>query len=642
MSWWDEFWGRESRKSASLSIGELGAPGTQIFGGLIVQDYGAELQGRDRYAKFAAMRRHFMVEALMEAATTPITAGDWTVNPYVEGEDLDAIQDRDVEVARSVGRWLFEMPETRWKTFIAEACLGIFYGAAYFEKVFGFNAEGKVVPIKLGYRSLDSIVKWHPGKNNEFLGFWQETYGDLEFRGYIPAAKLVPIVYRPDGANFEGRGLFVPMYDVYRTMIDLQAMYLVSLQRTGSGILIGKHKGNWTEEQKARQKQIDEMYHKGKMSTLWHSSDVDIELTSIQEPSGVLDNLRWGARGMMLIMNCEFMDLGSGGNTGSFALGEIQYNHFRTTLEEKADVIREAVQKSVVERLVDINFPGAPYPTLSFGLKERNILEMAEAVNKLMGGQSVLQPGPEMYKHFHQQLNIPYEDASEDDVDDSRAGGNPEEEDQEASAAAESAAPSLSLHLGRELRSRDPTRDGSGPRRPLLAIEERYGLVEFNDRWDDFVAELVSRLENGLDLLTEGLLDKIRRALLKNQLRQAQVAPWVKKTKAAFEQRIWSQVEQIIKDTANHFARRAGLDTPAFTAAEMAVARGLTLQKLDGLIEEARSKLWLRITTDTQLLEALKDRGDFSVGDALFVAGAERLSELEVVVFGNARQGGCE
>ena len=484
-------------------------------------------------------------------------------------------------------------------------------GVAYFEKVLEPLASGGWKPIKLPPRALRTVDRYKTGLHGEFEGIYQRLEGDAATGGHdpvvlIPAEKLIRVTFDEQDGNFEGNGFYVDMYDEWKQSEELSKLYRAAMTRAGSGALLINHSGTLSQAEQDRWKKAGDKYTAGELSWLMLPEKFKAEITALHEPDTLLEHLRLRKRNIYEIANCEHLEQGSG-STGSYALASVQMDSFLLSLGETAKVIRDAVQSSLIEPLVDYNFrDGTPYPKLRFQLAKRSIAQIGETVGTLLSG-GVVVPTPEVVKQMHEELGLPTEGI--DEYFEERAKARPTMPPDGDDDGDEDSASAWEVRFQAEYRQ-DPTRDGSGAWRAALPIERQYQLIQFNDRWDDWVDEMARRLTKGADALVYALIDKVRRYLLANDLASAVGSEYTAAGMERLEKAVVAAVRAIADAAAQHFYDRAGLgDAPPFTAKELAIMKTLTVKRLTRFMDNAQGTLFRRLDTSTELLDALS-RGE--------------------------------
>ena len=117
------------KKRRSLG-GEIGESGTEIYDGVIYEEYNQKLFGSLGIDAYDKMRKSDgTVQGALKAVKLPIQRAKWFVQPASE----DA---QDEEIAAFVTKALFELQTITWANFLRQSLLMLDFGHMVFEKVF--------------------------------------------------------------------------------------------------------------------------------------------------------------------------------------------------------------------------------------------------------------------------------------------------------------------------------------------------------------------------------------------------------------------------------------------------------------------------------------------------------------------------
>ncbi|GAG85867.1 unnamed protein product, partial [marine sediment metagenome] len=126
----------------------------------------------------------------------------WAVKPADSKKKV-----KDDEDAQFLEECMRSMTHT-WSDLISEVMSMFPYGWAFFEQVFTFRKDGKVVWKKIPIRTQNSLEHWEIGESGDTIGIYQRPTPDYKLR-YIPF-KGKGILFRTEsrGNNPEGRSRF--------------------------------------------------------------------------------------------------------------------------------------------------------------------------------------------------------------------------------------------------------------------------------------------------------------------------------------------------------------------------------------------------------------------------------------------------
>ena len=121
----------EKKTTRSLPSGvELGGSGTEMWDGIITEEYNTDLRGIEGFKNYDKMRRNdATVKSAILAVTLPIRRAKWYVQPASDSPE-------DIERADFIQWNLFDGLSSTYDDFIRQACLHLVFGNIVFEKVF--------------------------------------------------------------------------------------------------------------------------------------------------------------------------------------------------------------------------------------------------------------------------------------------------------------------------------------------------------------------------------------------------------------------------------------------------------------------------------------------------------------------------
>jgi phage gp29-like protein len=415
-------------KTPSPQFGEIGAPGTQIFGGtLMQQDYNPDLQAPASYDIYDKMRfSDGQVGAALKVIKLPILRAHWEVEPA-----SDSAQDR--EIAEFCERDLRNMT-TSFAATLRQIMLHLDYGSHPFEEVWEVRDDGLVHLRKLAPRHPRSVLRWLSDENGGFAGIQQ---GAIKASGWslvdIPGSKLVNFVNEQEGANFRGISILRQAYKHWFYKDGMYRIDAIANEKRTVSIDIGTIKPGAVNKDS-----VKESLERALMTFHAHEKNYFVEdeenYTYRLETGGVS---RGNANAIMASIDhhdlrilraviAEFVAMGSG-STGSLAMHKDKTGFFLMALEATSDNIAETITAYLLKRWVDYNWRVTEYPRMKYSrLDTRDTAQLAQAVNQLMSVKA-LTAGEDTERELRVLLDLPeetrpYEDEPEEpEIDDDEA-----------------------------------------------------------------------------------------------------------------------------------------------------------------------------------------------------------------------------
>ena len=390
---------------------EIGRSGTNIFKGIIVEEYLPELSGARAMRVYDEMRKSdATVKAALSAISLPIRQATWFVSPGSEDK-------KDIEIAEYVEKCLFQYQSMTWDDTLRQALLSDAYGVMVFEKVFETREEGGQVWItwkKFAPRMPKSITAWELADGS--LGIKQTTTegGSVE----IPMDKLLVFNSDKEGDNWWGISKLRPAYKHWYIKTNLEKIDAIAHERQGLGVPFVELPKNASEEDRLQAQTILENLRAHEKGYLIQPAGMavefkDMKANSTKDASRAID---YHNRSITLAVLAQYLMLGSGAS-GSFALSQNHSELLLTSLEATANMVKDVFNKYAIQQLVDLNFDGVEnYPTLDFaGISKEDVKALSVSFQQLVQS-GFLKPTPADEAHVRKMIGLP-ERTEEDDME---------------------------------------------------------------------------------------------------------------------------------------------------------------------------------------------------------------------------------
>lgn len=399
---------------------EIGKSGTNIFAGIVKEEYLSDLSGERGMKKYDEMRKSdATVKAALSAVQLPIRRAQWFVTPASEDE-------RDIEIQQFVERCLFEEMSITWDDFIRQALLETVYGVMVFEKVFDIrNIDGKpmIVWKKFAPRLPRSITSWQQADGTDGIQQLTNSGGFVS----IPMDKLIIFVNEKEGDNWNGVSLLRSAYKPWYIKSNLETIDAVAHERQGLGVPFVKLANGASKEDEAKAQTILENMRASENGYLVEPDGVsvdfkDMKASTAKDAARAID---YHDRQISKAVLAQFLSLGSG-PSGSRALSEDHSTLFLQSIEAIANGIVDVINKYAIKQLVDLNFQNVEkYPKLDYaGISRTDIDKLTTSYQRLVqtGG---IKPTEADEKYLRKIMGLPERDES--DMSDTTDADMPED-----------------------------------------------------------------------------------------------------------------------------------------------------------------------------------------------------------------------
>jgi hypothetical protein len=400
----------ETKKKPRSLVGELGQSGTNIWNGLIDEEYNRDLQGDQGYEAFDKMRRSDgTVQAALLAVKLPIRRAHWYVRPASDDPE-------HVKQAEFIQWNLMEGMSMTWDHFLRQSLLHLDFGNMVFEKVFEVKPwEGRemITWRKFGPRLPRTIHKWQ--MENGGNGVQQRLIDGTIVN--IPIEKLIIFTHDMEGDNWAGRSILRAAYKHWYFKDKFYLIDAMAFEKHGLGVPKGKAKEGYTmtdDDQKATVKVLENLraHHQAYIiePDNVEVDYMDMKANSLRDPeTSIMHHNREITKSVL----AQFLELGATAS-GSRSLSEDHSELFTNSLEAMANNVKETLNRHAVHQLIDLNFEGvAAYPTLEYtGISKTDVEKLANAYNTLVGAGAVI-ADDEDERYFRELLNLPEREIQE-------------------------------------------------------------------------------------------------------------------------------------------------------------------------------------------------------------------------------------
>lgn len=403
----------EKKPTARESFGEIGAPGTQFFAGMISgEEYNTNLQGQASIDIYDEMRRgDGMVKATILAVTLPIRQAVWRVEPASDDP-------KDIEIAEFVSNNLFTGMSITWADFLRQALLHLVFGFMLFEKVLKVEND-KILYKKLAPRLPKTLWKWNIDEDMGLKSITQYVQkGDAFVHVDIPVEKLLRFTNEQEGANYEGISLLRSAYKHWYIKGTLYKIDAIKHDRWGVGIPKvtmpeGKTKDNDPTGWAAAIAMANGL-RSNERAYVIEPFGYKIEMLQMGSKVGtnVLPSVQHHNEQIVVNILAQFLTLGTT-QSGSRALGDSFKDLFLLSLQAVAMYTEDIMNRFAIKPLVDFNFTVDQYPKLkASNIKEPSFTSMADAVSKLVSA-GALTTDESLEDHVREVGKLPAKPESE-------------------------------------------------------------------------------------------------------------------------------------------------------------------------------------------------------------------------------------
>ena len=376
--------GRSSVAVEGMHRSRVGSGGTTIYSGKIrFEEFNKDLENDKGYGSYSRQgvydkmrKQSAQVKRALWLLKLPMLAADPEVEQADEG-------DEEAEIADLVSYNLFEV--IRWHQRMAESLTMFEFGFSSFEALSDVvEVPRKRFPKLAGSgsgtfpawlftdfepRPAKTVDRWvaNPAKPTEVLEMVQwNSMGD-GFKGThaprIPGSALLRFTWEQEASNFQGVSLLRPIYKPYVITDALETVDGIRHERQNCGIPVIRLPENTSDDDidKAQQFLLSIASHEKAFLVLPFGWEFKWDVSGSGAGTDIEGRLEQLDRRIASAVLADFMTLGSGGDTGSYALAETQADRHLDLITFGSRVFLEVINRgsdgwSPVKRIVDWNY----------------------------------------------------------------------------------------------------------------------------------------------------------------------------------------------------------------------------------------------------------------------------------------------
>lgn len=407
-----------SQPEASLppqASSEIGQSGTYFFKGFITaEEYNIDLQGKYALQVYDVMRKSdATIHAALNVCKQPILGATWGIDPASD----DPI---DQEVAERAERELFGRKLVFSDT-LREILTFLDFGFYIGEEVYApttYQGKTYIGIEKIASRKQRSILKFEMDKGGDGVTQIIPSGGMVD----IPREKLLYVVNDQEGENYYGISMLRYAYKPWKIKDGLEIMNAIALENMALGIpYIKKGIDGKTVDEKELQAARNRLRQQRVNEEAYLEFPASLEIGWMDmhgnSTKDVMPTIKYQDSQILLSVLAQFLLLGQQDSAGSRAVSADHSRLFVKALEATARIARDAIQRDVVNRWVDLNYSNLQngYPKLNYsGLSDEDVQTVSAAVAALMTSGAIL-PSADIENRMRQLLGLP--ELTEEDVE---------------------------------------------------------------------------------------------------------------------------------------------------------------------------------------------------------------------------------
>jgi len=387
---------RDPKLSTGLAFRELGYSSPSPFTSWTRAERVPELRDQLGIRTYYDMKRaDGTVRGALRLLKTPVMAARWFVEPASDSA-------LDKNIASFVEDNLFRKLSTPWYRVLEDALLMCEYGYSPLEKVFGQDADGKIILTKLAPRHPLDIQEWDyddQGGPNAIIMNPTESNGWESIQ--IPIEKLVVFVLEQEAGDMRGISILRSAYKHYYYKDTLYKIDAIQKERHGIGVPVIKLPPGFSEADKQIAEDLGRNLRTNERAHVTLPPNWSLEFAKLEgQPVDCLPSIMHHNDQIMANILATFYKDPSA--------KEDSMNMFYKGTRYIANTIADTFNRYVIQQLVDFNFARGKYPIL----RARRIGENEDlrtwsfAFRNLVGANAII-PDDNLEKFLRVELDLP-------------------------------------------------------------------------------------------------------------------------------------------------------------------------------------------------------------------------------------------
>jgi phage gp29-like protein len=357
-----------SEKELVFNNKEKGNSGTQISAQVYELDYLSELNGVESHNIYNRMRRSDQqVRKVLTAITAPIKSATWSI-PAISEEE------QDIKAAALMERILFHDLDYDHK--LGEILTFLAHGFSIFEVVhqnYQSSEFGAYTGLaNLAFRNQATITEWKVDKKtSRLLEVHQENAGDAEIDVWLKTDTLLIFFNEREGDD-NGFPLLRPLYGPYKRKLMIETLKMIGIERSAipTPTLKVPQDIKVTDEEYKQATTLLSQFTSAENSYLTYPEgwELDLHQNSGFDPMKLEDSIKREDEKMVGAILATFLELGTGGNSGAYALGENLERFFAQVIASFAKAIANTINTKLIPNLMKLNYGDTieNYPKITF------------------------------------------------------------------------------------------------------------------------------------------------------------------------------------------------------------------------------------------------------------------------------------
>ena len=340
----------KTKKLGKPNFSELGSTGMTAFGAAAREEYNPTLSGQQGRAVYNKMRRSDgQVRGTLRLVKTPVLAARWYVAPFSDKRS-------DQKIAEFVEAALMKRMTTSFPQFLTEVLTMLDFGFSAFELVWAlqeYKGKQMVMLQKLGMRHALDVQKFEYDPKGGPAGVVVNDQNAASGEVFIPIDKLVVFTHDREGGDMEGVSVLRSAYKHWFYKEQLYKVDAIQKERHGIGIPVIKLPQGYTPADKLSAEEMGRNLRTNEKAHIVLPPGWEIMMLKLEgQPTKAMESIEH--HDLLISRNIlgQFINAEFANNSQ-----ESMQTLFLKSTRYIAELVRDAINKYLIPKLVGYNFP---------------------------------------------------------------------------------------------------------------------------------------------------------------------------------------------------------------------------------------------------------------------------------------------
>lgn len=532
----------------------LGSSQNELFGGHFFDGI-TELQGLAGLDELKLMSENDgQVSMILACTKNPIKSSQWAV----ETEEEDELT---LKIKSFIEKYFLENPYFNFDQLLDETLSGVEYGCSLHEVQYvvchdrEFGEIPLLIPV-LEFRQLDSVERWDIDWRG-FNGVHQLQYGDTANPNksssvFIPSKDLLHVSFNQRGSLYKGKSILTAAYWHWKYKSTFRKINGIGIEKAAVGTPVGTTPAKvtkTTDPNFVAFKKILANFTAHESSFIIKPSGYELDYYKMPyDPDKTISAIRYEDEQISRSVLFGFLELGSGGGGGSYALGADQSDLALSSIDYIGKKICDKFNRLIKDAVLkNFSIPDSfKIPKLkTYNINHKKGSEWADILTKLSNA-GLISKSEATERRIRDAYELPELDDNEYEVKTETTTPAKERTEQDVEAIDDAKDTKLAEEPVALI---DNQKEGI-QWRELTDSEKHVNFSEINETFDKYNNSIYRTMVNSMNQMAEKTKADVARLMKKHSNNKKQIVKELTVSYSSYEKALASQMSRLAVDAA--------------------------------------------------------------------------------------------